>query len=155
MVNNNLNLGDRVFYAYQIVGRTFGIWRATLVTLFLYGSLNLVVSLGQALDRIFYPQLIRKKIAKPIILVGNPRSGTTFLQRFLVEHGIGEGLELWEMLFPSLTLQKLLQPFIPLIEKISPVRHHSTIAHATSSPPRELCEVRYLGISVPFYYVHQ
>jgi Bifunctional DNA primase/polymerase, N-terminal len=24
-----------------------------------------------------------------------------------------------------------------------------------SSPPRELCEVRYLGISVPFYYVHQ
>lgn len=140
MVNTKFKAGDkpnriallRLFSAYKIVGRTFGIWRSSLVTLFLYGSLNLVVSLGQYLDRIFFPQLKKKKITKPIILVGNPRSGTTFLQRFLVKHGIGSGLELWEMLFPSLTLQKLLQPFLPLLEKISPVRHHATVAHATS-----------------------
>lgn len=132
MVKTNLSLSDRIFGVYQIVGRTFGIWRSSLLTLFGYGLLRLVVSLGQILDRLFYPQLREKTITKPIILVGNPRSGTTFLQRFLVKQNIGSGLELWEMLLPSLTLQKLLQPLLPLLEKVSPVRHHATVAHATS-----------------------
>ncbi|MGF1478598.1 MAG: sulfotransferase [Cyanophyceae cyanobacterium] len=132
MVKSNLTLSDRLLGAYQIVCETFGIWRSPLFTLFFYSSLRLIVSFGQYLDRLFYPQLRTKAITKPIILMGNPRSGTTFLQRFLVEHNIGSGLELWEMVFPSLTLQKLLQPFIPLLEKISPVRHHASVAHATS-----------------------
>jgi len=35
-------------------------------------------------------------------------------------------------LYPSITLQKIIKPFLPFLEKISPTRHHSTAAHATS-----------------------
>ena len=32
----------------------------------------------------------------------------------------------------SIILQKIIKPFLPLLEKISPARHHSTAAHKTS-----------------------
>src|SRR5262249_25504271 len=71
-------------------------------------------------------------VHRPIVLVGNPRTGTTFLQRFLVDQGFGAGMELILMLYPSLILQKLLRPLVPLLEKVSPARFHSTDAHVTS-----------------------
>jgi hypothetical protein len=64
--------------------------------------------------------------------VGNPRSGTTFLQRFLSENGFGTGSRLWKMIYPSLTLQALLKPFLPILEKFSPAKHHAKAAHKTS-----------------------
>ena len=36
------------------------------------------------------------------------------------------------MIYPSITIQKLIKPFLPVLEKISPARHHSTKAHKTS-----------------------
>ncbi len=65
------------------------------------------------------------------MIVGNPRSGTTFLHRFLVEQEVGAGLRLWEMMFPSLILRRLVRPLLPALERISPARHHSTVAHDT------------------------
>ena len=66
------------------------------------------------------------------MIVGNPRSGTTFLHRYLVKNGIGTGSQLWQMLYPSIILQKLIKPFIPYLEKVSPTRYHTSDAHATS-----------------------
>ncbi len=91
-----------------------------------------IVSFGLLLDFIFFPKIRKQKIEKPIIIIGNPRSGTTFLQRFLVEQNVGVGTELWKMLFPSLTLQKLIKPILPIIEKISPARYHQYAAHKTN-----------------------
>ena len=54
------------------------------------------------IDNIFYFNLSKKIIDKPIIIVGNPRSGTTFLQRFLVKNGFGQGSQLWQMIYPSI-----------------------------------------------------
>ena len=44
---------------------------------------------GMALDPLFFPKLRRTKVEKPIVLVGQPRSGTTFLQRFMCDQGYG------------------------------------------------------------------
>ena len=85
-----------------------------------------------ALDNVFFPRLRKTRANRPIVLVGNPRTGTTFLQRFLADEGFGSGMELFLMLYPSLTLQKLLRPVLPLLEKISPAKYHSTDAHQTS-----------------------
>jgi len=85
-----------------------------------------------ALDPLFFPRLRRTEVRRPIVVVGNPRTGTTFLQRFLVDQGIGAGTRLWHELVPSLTLQTLLNPFIPQLERISPARHHSASVHKTS-----------------------
>jgi hypothetical protein len=94
--------------------------------------LRILVSIGMALDFLFFPSVRRQKINKPIVIVGNPRSGTTFLQRFLVNQKVGVGMQLWKMLYPSLTLQKIFKPFLSLMEKISPARFHFHAAHETN-----------------------
>ena len=98
-------------------------------------------SIGFALDRLFFPKLKQARAARPIVIVGNPRTGTTMLHRFLVEHGVGHGLPVWRMVFPSLTVQKLMKPLLPLIEKVDPTRFHRTAAHNTSLTSIEVDDV--------------
>ncbi len=94
--------------------------------------LHLIVSLGMVLDHLFSPSLRKTRIQKPIVIVGNPRTGTTFLHRFLVQNGFGAGMRIWKMLYPSLVCQTLLKPLLPLMEKISPARFHGKAVHDTS-----------------------
>ncbi len=125
---------SRIGLAWLTVGRTFGTWVAPVGTLFFLVQLRALVATGMALDTLFIPGLRRSRrspMRAPIVIVGNPRSGTTFLHRFLVDHRVGAGLRLWEMMFPSLTLRVLVRPFLPILETISPARHHSTVAHDT------------------------
>src|SRR5205814_8134925 len=100
--------------------------------------------LAMALDNLLFPRLGKARANRPIVLVGNPRTGTTFLQRFLADEGFGAGMELFLMLYPSLTLQKLLKPILPLLEKVSPARFHSTEAHQTSLSSVETDDVAVL-----------
>lgn len=122
----------RMLLVYRVIANTFHKRIGPLFTglglLFLHG----LVSLGMALDHVFFPSLRKVRIKNPIIVVGNPRSGTTFLQRFLVSHGFGAGMRIWKMIYPSLTLQMLIRPFLPLMERFSPARHHAAAAHKTS-----------------------
>jgi hypothetical protein len=110
----------------------------------LFALLRGVVWLGMTLDPIFFPRLRRTRAERPIVLVGNPRTGTTFLQRFLVAEGFGAGMNLFLMLYPSLLLQRLLAPVLPLLEKVSPARFHSTAAHQTSLSSVETDDVAVL-----------
>lgn len=134
----------RIVRAYLTVGRTFGAWLPPLVTFLLFSILRTVMTIGWALDPIFFPRLRSTKVVSPIVLVGNPRTGTTFLQRFLTDHGVGSGLELWRMLYSSLTIQALIKPFLPVLEKVSPARHHSTVAHETSLTSVETDDVSFM-----------
>ena len=105
--------------------------------------LRIIVAAGQILDHLFFWS-IRKPLNNPIIIVGNPRSGTTFLHRFLIKQQIGSGSQLWQTLYPSILIQKLVKPFLPLMEKVSPARHHSTEAHKTSLTSVETDDVSLL-----------
>ncbi|TAL67315.1 MAG: sulfotransferase [Bacteroidetes bacterium] len=121
-----------MFRSYFSIVSTF---HKPFAPLFTYSGLlflRLIVNVGMILDNLFYPSLSGKKINNPVFIVGNPRSGTTFLQRFLVNQKIGVGMQLWKMLFPSLTLQFIFKPFVTLMEKISPARFHSHAAHETN-----------------------
>ena len=122
----------RTFTAYKIIGNNFKIWVSPIMTAIILLSLKSIVFITMILDKIVYPKVNSYKISKPIIIVGNPRSGTTFLHRYLIKSKIGSGGELWKLLYPSIVLQKLVKPFLPILEKISPTRHHSTVAHKTS-----------------------
>ena len=117
---------------YTVLSGTF---RVRIIPLFLvwgYGLLRLNVALFMALDNIFFSKLASAKVQKPIIIVGNPRTGTTFLQRWLVEHKFGVGMHLYRSLYPSIILQKILRPLLPLLEKVSPARFHQSAAHETN-----------------------
>ena len=133
----------RITRLYIILGKNFNSWLSPIFTGLLLLILRLFVWIGQIIDRILFWS-IRDPLKEPIIIVGNPRSGTTFIHRFLIKHGIGNGSQLWQMIYPSVTIQKLIKPFLPLLEKISPARHHSTEAHKTSLSSIETDDVSLL-----------
>ena len=133
----------RIFKVYLIIGKNFNMWLSPIFTGVLLFCLRIIVAAGQILDHLFFWS-IRKPLNNPIIIVGNPRSGTTFLHRFLIKQQIGSGSQLWQTLYPSILIQKLVKPFLPLMEKISPARHHSTEAHKTSLTSVETDDVSLL-----------
>lgn len=119
----------RVFRAWRVVGRTWGLWFTPAVYAVLFLMLRLVDGIGLRLDPLFFPRLRRTRVTRPIVIVGNPRTGTTLLQRFLAANGVGSGQPIWRMLAPSLTVQWLLRPLLPLLEGIGPARCLNTAAH--------------------------
>lgn len=123
---------SRMFLVHKALASAF---RAYIAPVFIFIGiflLHIFVSFFMVLDHIFFPSLRKKKIRSPIVIVGNPRSGTTFLQRFLVDNGFGTGSRLWKLIYPALSLQTLLKPFMPIMEKFSPAKHHAHAAHKTS-----------------------
>ena len=122
----------RIAITYGVVGRAFGQRIGPLVSILLFALLRLLMAIGMLLDNLFFPSLWRKRVERPIVIVGTPRSGTTFLHRFLVDHKVGAGFQLYRMLFPSLLFQAIMKPFLPILEKLSPARHHIAAAHKTS-----------------------
>ena len=123
---------SRMGRIYRVLRRTHGVYVVPLFLALLFGTLRVIVAISMALDHVFFPRLHKVRANRPIVLVGNPRTGTTFLQRFLAKEGFGSGMELFLMLYPSLLLQRLLRPVLPILEKLSPAKFHSTEAHETS-----------------------
>jgi omega-hydroxy-beta-dihydromenaquinone-9 sulfotransferase len=136
-------LPSRMSTVYRVVRRAHGVYVAPLLLVWVFAAVRITVALFMALDNLFFPSLKNAK-ASPIVLVGNPRTGTTFLQRFLANEGFGSGMELFLMLYPSLILQTLLRPFMPILEYISPAKYHSTEAHHTSLSSVETDDVSVL-----------
>ena len=127
-----ISVFKRISKAYLTIGTTFGTWLSPIITGVLISILRIIVGIGRIIDRLFFPGAFKTNIKDPIMIVGNPRSGTTFLHRYLVRNRIGAGSQLWQMLYPSIVLQKMMRPILPFLEKVSPARHHSTAAHKTS-----------------------
>ena len=139
-----VSIFKRLFTAYMTLDTVFGVWLSPIITGMLILILRVVVTLCRIADYIFFPRAFKEPLKNPILIVGNPRSGTTFLHRYLVKHGIGTGSQLWQLLYPSIILQKLIKPFLPLLEKVSPTRYHSTSAHKTSLQSIETDDVAIL-----------
>ncbi len=134
----------RMGIAYGVLRRTFKLIFLPWVAAFLWLNIRAAVAVGRVLDPLLFPRLRRTQVERPIVLVGNPRTGTTFLQRFLSDQGYGAGNEVYRMLYASLTLQMLLRPFLPLLEAVSPARYHRTAAHDTSLTSVETDDVAVL-----------
>ena len=127
-----ISIYRRLITVYKILGQVFGKWISPLFIFVFIFFLRIFINCMMFLDKLFYLKLKKNKISRPIVIVGNPRSGTTFLQRFLVANSFGKGTELWQMIYSSILLQKILKPLLPFLEYISPAKHHSTEAHKTS-----------------------
>ena len=124
------SFGSRARETLRIARTVFG--RSALPLVLGMRVLGMAVTFGQALDRLFLARVRGGRVERPIVIVGNPRSGTTFLHRWLDKQGVGAGVPLWRLLFPVATLGVLVRPFLPLLERVSPARHHASAAHKTS-----------------------
>lgn len=117
---------------YRVISRTFG-FRVRPVGAFLMLQVRQAISATTlGLDYVFYPRLRRRPIDRPIFIIGNPRSGTTFLHRLLLGAGDMAAFELWEMLFPAITARKLFGRIVPRLDRLSPARYHPSDVHDTS-----------------------
>jgi hypothetical protein len=74
-----------------------------------YFLVELVTWVGLVLDEILFPGYRDVEIKQPVYIVGNPRSGTTFLQRLLArDEDTFNSMRTWEMLLaPSITMRKI------------------------------------------------
>ena len=78
----------RIARVYLILGKTFNAWFSPLISGVMVLVLRMIVGIGRIFDHVIFWE-IRKPLKDPIIIVGNPRSGTTFLHRFLIKENIG------------------------------------------------------------------
>lgn len=62
------------------------------------------------LDEILYPRYRQQQVKQPVFIIGNPRSGTTFLHRLMDEDRQHfTSFKVWELIFaPSITQRKLI-----------------------------------------------
>jgi hypothetical protein len=117
---------------YRTINKTFGFWLRPLGTFLVLQVRQLISALTLGLDHLIYPRHRKQAIDRPIFIIGNPRSGTTFLHRLLLGAGDMAAFELWEMLFPAITARKLLGRIVPRLDRLSPARYHPSDVHDTS-----------------------
>lgn len=78
-----------------------------LLIFFLYPLWFFSIRFAYQLDKVFYPQHQKQNIEQPIFIVGNFRSGTTFLHRLLAKDDRFTGMQTWEIyLAPSIVQRK-------------------------------------------------
>ncbi|HET9876488.1 MAG TPA: sulfotransferase, partial [Mycobacterium sp.] len=117
---------------YRAITKTFRVWLRPLGTFLVLQVRQAISATTLGLDHVFYPRFRKQPIDRPIFIVGNPRSGTTFLHRLLLGAGDMAALELWEMLFPAITARKLLSGVVSRADRLSPARYHPSDVHDTS-----------------------
>jgi hypothetical protein len=87
-----------------------------LFLFFCYPIWNIYIRLGLFLDQMFFPAYQQAMAQDPVFIVGNYRSGSTFLHRLLLRDEKNTCLKAWEIYFaPAISHRK----FLRLIKSIS------------------------------------
>ncbi|VEP11905.1 Sulfotransferase family protein [Hyella patelloides LEGE 07179] len=119
----------QIYYRILIsAGKTFGLglifWRWLLFLPLFLGFTHFTLFL----DKIFFSQYQKVKIKNPVFIIGNPRSGTSFLHNLLTQTDDFVAFKTWEIFFPALTARVLVKPIINYL-----IRHNLTkIMHESS-----------------------
>lgn len=114
---------------YFLILRTFGLTVRPLGTFALLCLQRSIDVTTRALDLILHREFRKQHLDRPVFILGHPRSGTTFLHRFLLHTEVLCAFEMWEMLFPAITARRLLRRVVHRLARFSPGRFHSGEAH--------------------------
>lgn len=92
---------------YRLTAKRLGV---LLLSLGIYLPVELVTWVGLLLDDLLFPEYREVEVHQPIFIIGNPRSGTTFLQRLLAKDVDNFfSMKTWEIFAaPSLTMRKII-----------------------------------------------
>lgn len=93
---------------YRLTAKRLGV---LLLALVIYLPIEIIVWTGFVLDEIFFPKYHDIKINQPVFIIGNPRSGTTFLQRLLARDTANFlTMRTWEIFgSPSILTRRLIR----------------------------------------------
>lgn len=92
----------------------------TLLWLFpIFAIFKALQVIGFAIDDLFYKDYQRQELSQPVFIIGNPRSGTTFLHRLLAKDDLNfSTIRTWEIFFaPSVFQRKLVWAIQALDQK--------------------------------------
>lgn len=91
-----------------------------------YPLLETITWMGLGLDELLFRGYRETDIDTPVFIIGNPRSGTTFLQRLLAKDTSNFcSMRTWEMFFaPSITMRKALLALMALDRKLGDPIHN-------------------------------
>ena len=112
--NFKLSLKQTYVALFRSKGTHFQLSPRRVLVLIIFYVLFPVVEisnwLGFLLDDIFFPRYREQKLKNPVFVVGNYRSGTTFLHRLLAkDRRTFTAMEGWEIFIaPSITQRKIL-----------------------------------------------
>ena len=129
-----LDVGAFIRYNFRAFFKTRGMqYRLTpkrFLFLFLWNLVFFIVELFNRLffllDEIFFPGYRKQEVKAPIFIIGNPRSGTTFLHRLMFnDRETFTAFTVWELvLAPSVTQRKIVWAFVKLGRLIgAPISH--------------------------------
>lgn len=80
---------------------------------------HLYLKIGYLLDKVFFPAYQEQELREPIFIVGNYRSGTTFLHRLLLKDEQLTCLKTWEIYFaPAVTYRKFFNVLAPILNPL-------------------------------------
>ena len=85
------SITSRMGRMYRILRRVHGVYVVPLFLAVLFFFLRMTVGTFMALDHLS-SKFRKARANRPIVIVGNPRTGTTFLQRFMAAEGFGSGM---------------------------------------------------------------
>lgn len=90
---------------YRLTAKRLGI---LLLVFSIYLPAELLIWSGLLLDELLFPAYRQIKISQPVFIIGNPRSGTTFLQRLLARDSYNFlSMRTWEIFgAPSILMRK-------------------------------------------------
>ena len=93
---------------YRLTAKRLGV---LLLSLAIYLPVELVTWMGLLLDELLFPEYREIEVQQPVFIIGNPRSGTTFLQRLLAKDVDNFfSMKTWEIFAaPSLTMRKIIR----------------------------------------------
>lgn len=90
---------------YRLTIKRLGV---LLLAILIYLPAELLIWIGFGLDEIFFAGYKKVSLPRPVFIIGNPRSGTTFLQRVLAwDRSNFHCMRTWEIfLAPSVSLRR-------------------------------------------------
>lgn len=93
---------------YRLTPKRLGI---LLVSLGLYLPVQVIIWLGLIVDEVFFTGYQNIQVKEPVFIIGNPRSGTTFLHRLLAKDTENFlTMKTWEIFIaPSVFMRKVLK----------------------------------------------
>jgi len=96
---------------YRLTAKRLGV---LLLVLAIYIPIELFVWTGFILDEFFFPKFQDIKINQPIFIIGNPRSGTTFLHRLMARDTVNFlSMKTWEIFgSPSIISRRLIRGIV-------------------------------------------
>lgn len=96
---------------YRLTTKRLGV---ILLAMAIYLPAEMIIWLFWGLDELFFPGYRQIQIPKPVFIIGNPRSGTTFLQRTLAKDQANfHSMRTWEIFgAPSISFRRLVRRLV-------------------------------------------